>query len=304
MQKRVQYLAFLFLLLGFVTTAFSQDRQLDKLEHLYAQDAYRGLLKHANKLIDKKGYGNVAEVHLFKALALSNIGLDRRSEKKYPFAMREGIAAYEDCLVLLKTNNLKPVKKSYQKALYLAWQSEEKRLNDEGKTNQAAFYTKRLNALYDGEAPELLDPHVGDVPPETNTVSSANVRGTLFKEAHELIGTPYKYGGTNEHGFDCSGFTGFVSKKAGLTLPRTSQSQSTAGQQIKMSNAQKGDLVFFGKKQGKNYKISHVAMVVSEAGEELTVIHSTSSKGVMVTNISTSDYWQAKVLFVVNYIDQ
>ena len=57
-------------------------------------------------------------------------------------------------------------------------------------------------------------------------------------------GTPYRWGGTTARGFDCSGYTGYVYKKAGKTLPRTARAQYRATKRT--SRPVPGDLVFFG----------------------------------------------------------
>jgi hypothetical protein len=66
----------------------------------------------------------------------------------------------------------------------------------------------------------------------------------LISEAAKFLGVPYKWGGTSPNGFDCSGFTQYVYKQLGLTLPRTSQDQYHATTRINASELQPGDLVF------------------------------------------------------------
>ena len=62
--------------------------------------------------------------------------------------------------------------------------------------------------------------------------------------AASLSGIPYVYGGESLSGFDCSGFTQYVYRKAGITIPRTAEQQRQAA--VKVSNPAPGDLVFFG----------------------------------------------------------
>ncbi|MFE2105400.1 NlpC/P60 family protein [Kitasatospora sp. NPDC059463] len=65
--------------------------------------------------------------------------------------------------------------------------------------------------------------------------------------AESKLGSPYVYGATGPNSFDCSGLTGWAYAQAGVSLPRTSQAQATAGTQIgsDISKAQPGDLVIF-----------------------------------------------------------
>ena len=65
--------------------------------------------------------------------------------------------------------------------------------------------------------------------------------------AKDLKGTPYRYGGTSPRsGFDCSGFTQYVFKKAKAgNLKRTAGDQMRQGAKVKKTRKRKGDLVFF-----------------------------------------------------------
>ena len=67
-------------------------------------------------------------------------------------------------------------------------------------------------------------------------------RATLI--SHSQKGTMYRWGGTSPRGFDCSGYTGYVYKKAGKNLPRTAAAQYRATKRV--SRPAPGDLVFFG----------------------------------------------------------
>jgi cell wall-associated NlpC family hydrolase len=68
----------------------------------------------------------------------------------------------------------------------------------------------------------------------------------IVSTAAQFEGTPYVYGATGPSSFDCSGFTQYVFKKMGISLPRTAQQQYDAAQHISKSQAQPGDLVFMG----------------------------------------------------------
>ncbi len=126
-------------------------------------------------------------------------------------------------------------------------------------------------------------------------------RQTLIQEAKKLTGSKYKYGGTSPKGFDCSGFTSYVYNKAGMDIPRSSSAQAGKGTKITQGAAQPGDLLFFRFKKKDN--ISHVAMVLSNDKDGMQIIHSTTSKGVMIEDISTSKYWQEKLLFGRRYVE-
>jgi cell wall-associated NlpC family hydrolase len=64
--------------------------------------------------------------------------------------------------------------------------------------------------------------------------------------AKRYIGVRYKRGGTSpKSGFDCSGFTRYVYKAAGMSIPRTSSAQRHAGRIVSRAKARPGDLVWF-----------------------------------------------------------
>ena len=88
----------------------------------------------------------------------------------------------------------------------------------------------------------------------TRTGSGNNV----VSYAESFIGVPYVYGGTTPSGFDCSGFVQYVYNHFGVSLPRTTTQQENYGTQIPVSQAQPGDLYFWGNK-GSAY---HVAICV------------------------------------------
>ncbi|MFJ6945229.1 NlpC/P60 family protein [Streptomyces wuyuanensis] len=74
--------------------------------------------------------------------------------------------------------------------------------------------------------------------------------------ARSAVGRPYVWGANGPGGFDCSGLTQWSYAQAGVGLPRTSQAQRYAGQQVPLSQARPGDLVTY------RSDASHVAMYV------------------------------------------
>lgn len=108
----------------------------------------------------------------------------------------------------------------------------------------------------------------------------SNVRVDLCQYAKEFLGNPYVWGGTSlTKGADCSGYVMSLYKKYGVNLPHSSRAQANCGTTIKVSEAQPGDLIFYGK--GKT--INHVAMYIGGG----KVIHASSPKtGIRISNVS------------------
>ncbi|MFP7299100.1 NlpC/P60 family protein [Neobacillus niacini] len=80
------------------------------------------------------------------------------------------------------------------------------------------------------------------VPNVTNSATANSVIAT----AKQYLGVPYVWGGSTPSGFDCSGFTSYVFRSVGISLPRTSRAQQNVGTRISLSQVQPGDLVFRG----------------------------------------------------------
>ena len=80
----------------------------------------------------------------------------------------------------------------------------------------------------------------------TQTATSTGTGASVVAYAKQFIGTKYTYGGSSPStGFDCSGFTSYVYKHFGISLPRTSGGQSGVGTAVSKADLQAGDLVIY-----------------------------------------------------------
>jgi cell wall-associated NlpC family hydrolase len=117
-------------------------------------------------------------------------------------------------------------------------------------------------------------------PTRTPPISEYDLVGTAL----ELRGTPYKDGGTDPSGFDCSGFTRYVFAKYGVSLPREVRDQFKSGKAIDRRAVEPGDLIFFTTTEPG---ASHVGIAVG--GDAF--IHAPSSSGVVRVERISSSYW-------------
>lgn len=125
-------------------------------------------------------------------------------------------------------------------------------------------------------------------------------RAEVIETAFDLLGKNYRSGGKRpETGFDCSGFTSFVFSQNGIQLKGPSHDQAKLGKQKKLNQLIPGDLIFFGNAN----RISHVGIVARNEGNICEVVHSTTSAGVKVDNITQSEYWMTRFLFGVDIIE-
>lgn len=133
-----------------------------------------------------------------------------------------------------------------------------------------------------------------------NISNSSYVRNNIADIAKQYVGVKYKYGGKSPKGFDCSGFTSYVFNKFDIEISPGSKYQAKTGREIPLKRVKAGDLIFFG----KGRKVTHVALVTNNTREGIEVVHSTSSKGIMVQNITKSSYWKPKILFARDVISR
>lgn len=126
---------------------------------------------------------------------------------------------------------------------------------------------------------------------ENNTVDANSQAAKIIKYATSFEGTRYKFGGTTKKGMDCSGliYTSFA--KEGVPLPRISRDMATQGERVSLLKVREGDLVFFQTDKSRN-RINHVGLVVYNKSGVLKFIHATTSRGVIISDIS-EPYWNS-----------
>lgn len=128
------------------------------------------------------------------------------------------------------------------------------------------------------------------IPPSTPSTSKPKLADKVVWTAVTYKGAPYKYAGTTKAGMDCSGLVYTSFKTRGVKLPRTSALMYNKGIPIRLKNVKRGDLVFF-KTSRKRSRVNHVGLVTSAENGDIKFIHSTTSRGVIVTSLSER-YWK------------
>lgn len=101
--------------------------------------------------------------------------------------------------------------------------------------------TRTIEAAKRWHVDLIRSPQVRRPDPQPARRSPAQV---AIAAARALIGTPYRYGGTTPRGFDCSGFTAYVWRKAGVSLPHSSSGQYASLPHVPRSAAKPGDIVY------------------------------------------------------------
>lgn len=110
---------------------------------------------------------------------------------------------------------------------------------------------------------------------------------SLFLEAAEWLGTPYRNGGNDKKGIDCSGLSCRIYENIyRIRLPRRSQEQYTNSHKKSISQLKQGNLVFF-RTPNSGTNCGHVGIYLKDR----KFIHSSSSKGVIITSLDNT-YWE------------
>ena len=286
-----------------VFQANAQQPEFDKLELLFAQKNYKQVNRRAKMLLDDPTYDYSMVPTYYLSMSMLQLAQNDLWLKKNPQVIDEALALF------LKVKRSPSGESLFNAHMYelhwiksdlVAWASDLKR-----KGNHEAFrqVQSALDAMFDA-IPEIEVPDQEVARDSVVVVKQPVSDGTelsreqIVATAKQYLGTPYAWSGSSPSGFDCSGYTCFVMKNFGKELSRRSEEQYNDGIKVKPKNAQKGDLVFFSNGSG----ISHVGIVVSDPGEPVVMIHASSSKGVILTEIERSEYWMKRLHGFATYI--
>jgi cell wall-associated NlpC family hydrolase len=123
------------------------------------------------------------------------------------------------------------------------------------------------------------------VPPPLDTTP-----GTLaLSTALDLRGVPYRNGGSDPGGFDCSGLVQWAFAQHGRTLPREVREQFHVGRQVEPGDVRPGDLLFF---DTSSNGASHVGIALDHE----SFVHAPRTNGVVRIERYTSSYWSRRYL--------
>jgi cell wall-associated NlpC family hydrolase len=126
-------------------------------------------------------------------------------------------------------------------------------------------------------------------------IAAEGQRADLLAVTREQLGVPYRYGGSDRRGFDCSGLVHFSHRSVGLAVPRTALAQHRAATPVRLEALRPGDLLFFDIGAGKGW---HVA--IYEGGGQF--IHAPSS-GKTVSRASLGNrYWRDRLIGAGSYL--
>jgi cell wall-associated NlpC family hydrolase len=132
-------------------------------------------------------------------------------------------------------------------------------------------------------------PTAPDAPamPAPGSIPAPSDGYALSGTALSLRGAPYRMGGIDPSGFDCSGFVRYVYQQHGVPMPREVRDQFRTGKNVDRSRLEPGDLVFFSTVAPG---ASHVGIVIG--GDQF--VHAPSERGVVRVENLSSQYWASR----------
>ena len=135
-----------------------------------------------------------------------------------------------------------------------------------------------------------------EAPPKTPNAAPVPRPSPKPTDAYALVGTaldlrgaPYRDGGADLRGFDCSGFTQYVFAQHGFALPRGTRDQFKQGTNVRPDDLEPGDLLFF---TTTGPGASHVGIAVGTD----QFVHAPSSTGVVRVERLSSSYWSQRFI--------
>jgi len=142
----------------------------------------------------------------------------------------------------------------------------------------------------DPAAPATAAPPAVAVVPALVVPRAGNADGYLLSSAAlSLRGAPYRWGGTDPNGFDCSGLVSYVFGQYGLQMPREAREQFKVGKNVPRDRLEPGDLVFFSTIAPG---ASHVGIAIG--GDQF--VHAPSERGVVRVEQLTTQYWASRFI--------
>jgi len=288
----MRFLRFIFVVVIVVSSHsfFAQVPAFDKLEMLYDQQHYGIVYRKANRLLDNPEYDFSQIPKYYKAISSLQLVQNPYWKERHKNTIDESFE------LLIKVKSSAKGKLIFEAHYYElsslrtdleSWVSDLKR---QGKLEEGNLLSNKIANLFEGIG-VLEDVKAPEIKYEATTAIKLKDRIEIIGFAKKQLGVPYVSAGDNPSGFDCSGFTTYVMNNAGVKLPRRAKDQYEVSQKIKEKDAQIGDLVFFS----NGTEISHVGIIISELGKPKTMIHASSSKGISIVEIDSSNYWKPRV---------
>ena len=288
---RIRYL-FIFFFSGVVSFCLNaQNRKMDRLEQYYDQGHYKMVYRKSVRMLSRREYDYSILPSYYRAMSSFHLINSSAWMRRHQLDLKESIELMNAVMKSPRWPNLMKshaVELADMELLFDVWLASNASSNKDNYKDMEDWII------------DIYKSYEYDIKEDVTSVQSQMIseglnsknRLDLIHYAYEFMGLPYKWGGIDENGFDCSGFTRHVFQFQNIDLPRVSKDQYRYAKPIDGKRAYRGDLVFFS--DGK--EISHVGILVNEVNEPKIMIHSSSSKGISVADINESSYWGKRLV--------
>ena len=269
----------------------AQHRKMDRLEQYYDQGHYKMVYRKAGRMLSRSEYDYSIIPSYYRAMSSFHLMHSSSWMRQHQLDVKEAVELMNAVMRNSKWPNLM---KSHageladMELLFDVWLASNASSN-KGNHQYIEDWIIDVYKTYEYDKNELVHPFESEMISEGLT---SKKRLDLIHYAYEFMGVPYKWGGIDENGFDCSGFTRHVFQFQNIDLPRVSKDQYQYVKPIDSKRAYRGDLVFFSDEK----EISHVGILVNDVNEPKIMIHSSSSKGISVADIEASSYWGKRLV--------
>lgn len=270
----------------------AQEKDLEKIRKIFISGKYDKTIKMCDKALSSSDNKKNPAFYLYKSL--STFKQADSSSANYYKEISSAItiaakgAAFDKQLTVFNKqnknfNNLITIAHKQAEIKYYSNKLKEAKIM-EGSLARAFKDTSDLyHVLYD-VVPKKTEEKI-EKPVVIALKSNAGKVDSMVYFASLQVGKEYKYAKEGPDAFDCSGFIGYVFKKYGEKLPHNANMISKLGEEVKITDLKKGDLIFFG-----STSAYHVAMYITEKGKEPKIIHCVS-RGVCIDDFNETTHW-------------
>jgi len=280
---------FSFFLLFLSFQSLAQNPAIDHLEMLYDQGYYKLVYRQSARLMDTPEYDFSKLPTYYHAISALQLAQDEHWYKRHQTTIEQSKSIL---LELRETSKGQKIiqahiaEVSFLKKDLDSWLA----IGKQSKTFDKANWQKFVQQFF-ADLPLIdVDGNKGNV--LVSNRPELKERIELIGIAKKQLGVPYVSAGADPSGFDCSGFTSFVLQQHGENIPRRAMDQFDVCIKLSEDEAQIGDLVFFS----NGGEVNHVGILINQKGQPKTMIHASSSKGVSIVEIESSNYWKPRIV--------
>lgn len=203
---------------------------------------------------------------------------------------------------IVETKNIKLEKVIEQQSVQL--ENNQTNLSKEKLLASAIFGGKISLENDENEIPIILDEPLStqtfNLNDADNNWEAFSKEDEILETARKFLGVKYIWAANGPSAFDCSGFTKYVFKENGISLPRYSGHQANLGKKIKFKDLEKGDLVFFDTDKEFTRRVNHVGIFI---GNNKFIHASSAKKKVIITSFSKKKFYKEKFLYARRIIN-